>query len=198
MLARSEAVSHRWRDEFVRSFLERDLGQLAIHTAPEATGQGERRRVGELIVGAEPGDPFTTRLANLGGRAVTIQPPQPWSAIGPTLIAADAVALSQRDLPFAQAQLPAKLFDAMALARPIVATAVGELPGILAGCGVIVPPGDVAALARALRRELTDPLAAAVLGQAARERCIERFSWEATTPVLAGVMAQAVAARRSG
>lgn len=149
-----------------------------------------------VIVGAEPGDAYAARLAGIGGAAVTLLPPRPWDRIGPTLVAADAVALPQRDLPFAHAQIPAKLFDAMALARPIVATAVGWMPEVLDGCGIIVPPGDVEALAAALRGVLTDPRRAATLGAAARARCVARFSWDAARPVLEGVVAEALARRR--
>jgi len=148
-----------------------------------------------VIVGAERGDPYAARLSEKGGPAVTLRPPQPWSAIGPTLVAADAVALPQRDVPFARAQLPAKLFDAMALTRPIVATAVSDLPEILAGCGLVVPPGDADALAAALRRVLANPAEAAALGAAARARCVERYSWDAVAPVLEGVIEGAVAGR---
>lgn len=148
-----------------------------------------------VVVGAEPGDAFARRLADIGGEAVALWPPRPWDRIGETLMAADAVALPQRDVPFAHAQIPAKLFDAMALARPVVATDVGWMPEVLAGCGVIVPPGDVDALAGALRRLLTDPEAAARLGAAARARCVERFSWDAARPVLEGVVAAAAARR---
>jgi uncharacterized protein len=39
VLARNEAMSRRWREEFVRTFLERDLGQLGVRTAPESMGR---------------------------------------------------------------------------------------------------------------------------------------------------------------
>jgi predicted AAA+ superfamily ATPase len=39
LLARDEAASVRWREEFIRSFLERDLGLLGIRTSPEAMGR---------------------------------------------------------------------------------------------------------------------------------------------------------------
>lgn len=39
LLARSEAASFRWREEFIRSFLDRDLGLLGIRTPPEAMGR---------------------------------------------------------------------------------------------------------------------------------------------------------------
>lgn len=65
--------------------------------------------------------------------------------------------------------MPAKIFDAMAMGRPIVATAVSDIPDILSeGCGLIVTPGDVYALAEAIAYMLDDPAAAERMGFAAR------------------------------
>lgn len=59
--------------------------------------------------------------------------------------------------------------EAMALARPVVATSVGSLPELLAdGAGVIVPPGDPDALASALEVALADPAEAERLGRRGR------------------------------
>ena len=95
------------------------------------------------------------------------------------LIGADVVAVPQRATPDTVGQVPAKLFDAMALARPIVSTRVSMIPEILDGCGVVVPPGDVRALAAGLRRLLDDPAEAAALGARARERCEAAYSFKA-------------------
>jgi glycosyltransferase involved in cell wall biosynthesis len=100
------------------------------------------------------------------------------------LIAADAVAVPQRATSDTVGQVPAKVFDAMALARPIVSTAVSMIPEILEGCGRLVPPGDVPALAGAIRRLLDDPGAAAALGRRARERCEARYSFRAARATL--------------
>ena len=56
-------------------------------------------------------------------------------------------------------QVPAKIFDAMALARPIVSTAVSMIPEILDGCGVLVVPAMSLALAGALSACSTTPRA---------------------------------------
>jgi glycosyltransferase involved in cell wall biosynthesis len=93
-------------------------------------------------------------------------------------------------------QVPAKIFDAMALGRPIVSTAVSMIPEILDGCGVLVPPGDVVALAAALRRLLDDPVSAAELGRRARERCREHYSFAAARASLFPIVERAVAAAR--
>ena len=100
------------------------------------------------------------------------------------LVAADIVAVPQRATTDTLAQVPAKLVDAMALARPVVSTAVSMIPEMLAGCGRVVAPGDVAALAEAIRDLLAHPEAAEALGAAARRRCEERYSFRAARAAL--------------
>ncbi len=80
-------------------------------------------------------------------------------------------------LPSLREGLPLALLEAMAVGLPIVASAVGGVPDALDGgrAGVLVPPGDAAALAAALARLLDDPGRAATLGAAARDRVLERY-----------------------
>jgi glycosyltransferase involved in cell wall biosynthesis len=71
----------------------------------------------------------------------------------PVFAAADVVAL-----PSLTEGLPLTALEALALGRCLVASAVGELPELLdGGAGVLVPPGDSQALAKALSalRDLT-------------------------------------------
>ena len=143
-----------------------------------------------VIVGVDRNNPYTERLAALGGERVHMLGMQPFVEIPRYLAAADLVALPQRDIPFARAQVPAKVFDAMAMARPIVATAAGDLPQILDGCGLIVPPGDVQALAEAIRHLALDAPFAKGLGQRARQRCIERYSWDVMEETLGQLFQQ--------
>lgn len=77
-------------------------------------------------------------------------------------------------LPSLSEGLPLALIEAMLAGRPIVATAVGEVRTVLNGgaghAGVLVPPGDAAALADALWRLLSDPAEARRLAAAATRR----------------------------
>ena len=77
-------------------------------------------------------------------------------------------------LPSLSEGLPLALIEAMLAARPIVATTVGEVGAVLDGdathAGVLVPPGDAAALARALADVLSDPNEARRLAAAAALR----------------------------
>jgi glycosyltransferase involved in cell wall biosynthesis len=61
--------------------------------------------------------------------------------------------------------LPMSILEAMAQARPVVATAVGGVPEVLRGCGIVPPPGDVHAIATGVATLLCNPELAARLGQ---------------------------------
>jgi glycosyltransferase involved in cell wall biosynthesis len=69
------------------------------------------------------------------------------------------------------------LVEAMAMARPVVATAVGGVPDIVLASqtGLLVPPADPAALAGAVQALLDDPARAARLGAAGRARAESTF-----------------------
>ena len=67
---------------------------------------------------------------------------------------------------------PMSLLEAAALGVPVVASAVGGVPELVddGRTGLLVPPGDAAALAAALGRLAHDPHLARRLGEAGRER----------------------------
>ena len=73
--------------------------------------------------------------------------------------------------------------EAMAHARPVVASAVGGLLDLVADgeTGLLVRPGDVAALRAALEKLLADETLRRRLGAAGRERVRARFAWGPVT-----------------
>ena len=85
--------------------------------------------------------------------------------------------------------------EAMAHARPVVASATGGLLDLVVDgeTGLLVPPGDVAALRAALERLLADAELRARLGGAARERARDRFGWDAVTGATLAAYADAAA-----
>jgi glycosyltransferase involved in cell wall biosynthesis len=73
------------------------------------------------------------------------------------------------------------LLEAMACATPVVASRIGGVPEIVEDgvTGLLAEPGDVGGLRERLERVTRDRALADRLGAAARERVLERFTWDA-------------------
>jgi glycosyltransferase involved in cell wall biosynthesis len=77
--------------------------------------------------------------------------------------------------------LPA--IEAMACGVPLIATTGGALPEVVGRngvCALLVAPNDPGSLAQAIVTALSDPVRRLRLGQAGRERAVERFTWPVT------------------
>jgi glycosyltransferase involved in cell wall biosynthesis len=81
-------------------------------------------------------------------------------------------------LPSYQEGLPMAIIEAMASALPVVATPVGSIPDIIrdGDTGLLVPPGDPAALCAAFLRLLQSPELRAKLGASARQLYLRDFT----------------------
>ncbi|HEX6791091.1 MAG TPA: glycosyltransferase family 4 protein [Candidatus Krumholzibacteria bacterium] len=102
--------------------------------------------------------------------------------------AAHVVVVPQRDTPVARAQFPIKITDAMAMAKPIISTRVGDIPHALDGAAYLVAPSSPKEIAAALEAIFADPREAARLGAEARRRCEERFSTAAVAGIMRGIL----------
>jgi hypothetical protein len=73
-----------------------------------------------------------------------------------------------------------ELLEVMAMARPAIVTRTGALPTEIdveqAGCGLMVPPEDPAALARAIEYLAADPDRAKAMGETGRRLCESRYN----------------------
>jgi glycosyltransferase involved in cell wall biosynthesis len=88
------------------------------------------------------------------------------------------------------------LLEAMAYARPVIASAAGGIVDIVRDGrnGYLVPPGDAEALAGAIARMMDDPAGARALGLQGRRDAEAGFSWSAIADRLADLY-RAVAKR---
>lgn len=67
--------------------------------------------------------------------------------------------------------------EAMACETPVISSDGGALPEVVGDAGLVVPKADRKALAVAIKTLLDDPKKRRTLGQAGRQRILERFCW---------------------
>ena len=82
--------------------------------------------------------------------------------------------------------------EAMACARPVIGAAVGGIKHTVehGRTGLLVPPRDPGAAARALARLHADPEAARRMGARGRARVLARFTWEAVADGIESAFAE--------
>ena len=147
-----------------------------------------------VIVGGSPYDDYDQTLMSRWGKWIIQLPQCTYEEMPEVVSAAHVVVVPQRDTFSTQAQFPLKLTDGMAMAKPVLATRVGDIPDILADTGYLVDADSPEQLAQGLKQILTDLPTAELKGRQARTRCIERYSIEAMATQLAPVMAKMTAA----
>jgi glycosyltransferase involved in cell wall biosynthesis len=86
--------------------------------------------------------------------------------------------------------------EAIAAGTPVVATATGAIPEVLGDGGLLVPPGDVDALAGAIHRVLTDEQVVSSLLRRGSAR-VDAYSWSETVGGIVDLYRTALAAKRS-
>jgi glycosyltransferase involved in cell wall biosynthesis len=90
------------------------------------------------------------------------------------------------------------ILEAMALSRPVVASAVGGIPEMIdhGRTGLLVPPHDAEALGGAISRLLTDHPYADTIGRAGHDLVYERFCVEQMVRAVETIYDEAVADER--
>ena len=137
-----------------------------------------------MIVGDDRESTTVKELRERYGDIVLHIESQPHELMPYFLSAADLIVLPQRDTFVSQAQIPGKLFEAMSMGKPIIASAVSDIPEILSDCGIVFAPGHVDELSRQIARLCQDPSLAMALGAKARQKCLNHYSWDALEDVL--------------
>jgi len=101
--------------------------------------------------------------------------------------ALDAFVVPRKDLEVTRSVTPLKPVEAMASARPVVASDLPALAEIVEDrvTGLLATAGDPASFAAAIREILSDPERAAKFGAAGRERVLQERTWAANAVALA-------------
>ena len=134
------------------------------------------------------------RIAN-----VRFVPNQPKAAMPALLNQAYATIVPLRALEVFKSARPSKIYESMAVGRPIVASLWGEAAELVetAGCGVVVEPEDPPALAAAVDALAADPERARRMGENGRAYAVEHFSRAKIAAQLRTLLQECAAARTS-
>lgn len=136
------------------------------------------------------------RAQDLGLRNVVFLGQQARRSIAGFYRASDLCIVPLRDLPMFRKVLPSKIFEILGVGTPIICSVPGEAGRLVerSGGGVVIPPEDAAALARAIRELRADPKRLRTMGERGRAFVFR----EHLRPRLARRMVDALERMRSG
>jgi 2-deoxystreptamine N-acetyl-D-glucosaminyltransferase/2-deoxystreptamine glucosyltransferase len=165
-------------------YVGRLAGQKRADLLVEAFGR-MRRPAHLVVVGDGPEAAALRRLvaASPAAGRITMTGFVEHSAVPAVLASLDVLVL-----PSAYEEMGSVLVEAMASGLPVVASAVGGIPEVVRDgeTGLLVPPGDVAALAEVLDRLAADPGLRARLAEGARARA-RGYAWPRLAEEVAAV-----------
>ena len=166
-----------------------DAFDLLVERCPQA-----RLTIAGAPAPADFDDRRVREWARGHGERVTLVPRYVPMADVPALFGSARVVV----LPYLTASQSGVAHLAMTFGRPVVASDVGDLPEVVIDGinGLIVPPGDPAALARALERLLSEPSVAAEMGLAGQLRARVDADWQSVGRRVATALAEAGSKRQ--
>ena len=120
------------------------------------------------------------RAAQMGLRNVEFYPLQPASRIPQILAAIDAAVIPLKQGELFKGTLPARLFEAMGAAVPVIAAVEGEAQELMekSQCGIRIELGDAMQLVGAIRALENDSDLREAMGENGRRYVLEHFNRE--------------------
>jgi glycosyltransferase involved in cell wall biosynthesis len=124
-----------------------------------------------VLIGADPSIQTHIESMKLNQDRVVIFPKIPFKDLAEHLSAADILVIPQRNTTDTQGQIPAKLFDAMAMAKPVITTPLSDIEEVLGGHGYLIDPNNPDQLANTIEYIFANSEEARLKGLNARKRC---------------------------
>ena len=170
-------------DDFVAGFtgahgIANGLDAL-LAVAEELKRRGDTRVKLVFIGDGKEKERLAARATELSLTNCLFFPPVPKAELGAITASLDCGLMVLRDVPaFYRGTSPNKFFDYLAAGIPVVNNYPGWLAGLIAEhhCGIVVPPGNVAAFADALQALAADVGGRRAMGAAARVLAEKEFA----------------------
>ena len=141
-----------------------------------------------LVGGRKITGDYVPKLLRKWHRWIIQLPAYPPDKIPEVIAAAHVLVVPQRDTPGARAQMPMKLTDGMAMAKPILSTRVGDIPTIVGDTAYLVDPSCPDQIAERLQWIFENLEKVNFRAIKAREKCIEHYSLDALGLALSSVI----------
>lgn len=142
-----------------------------------------------VLVGGNPQeDNYRQQLYEKWKPWVILTAPKAFQETMAIVSMADIIVYPTSDNLKTVAQFPLEILEGMAMAKPIIATEIGEIPAILDNTGYLVPPHQPEQIAAQISKILANPEEASNKGQLARKRCQDNYSLSSLTPILEQVI----------
>jgi glycosyltransferase involved in cell wall biosynthesis len=133
-----------------------------------------------VLVGEGPEIPkLKDFLVRQDGVAVRFFPRLPYEEFVRLIAVSDVTAFPYPDNPIHRSKCSTRIIDYMCAGKPVLTSAVGQNTDYITNgeTGILVPPGDESRFAVELERLVCDKDLRTRLGQNARRRISDRFSW---------------------
>ena len=166
-----------WRDDLpVVGFMGRFVPEKGVRVLTAALSALERPWRA-LFIGSGPMLDDLRAWAAAYGERVRIETGVPHDRVPAYLNAMDVLCAPSQTTAAWREQFGRMLIEAFACGVPVVASDSGEIPHVVAGCGVVLPEGDVEAWRRALEGLLADGGRRGDLARRGRARAETTYAW---------------------
>jgi glycosyltransferase involved in cell wall biosynthesis len=168
----------------------------ALHSVVETASQlKDDEKVHFVFVGAGADKPKLKQMAqDLGLTNITFHDPVTKAEMNDFYALSDVCLIPLRDIPLFDTFIPSKMFEVMAMARPMIGSVRGEPADILrrSGGATVVPPENSVELADAIRDLSANPAQCREMGQKGREFVEAHYSRRALAQSYKNILVDAI------
>lgn len=129
-----------------------------------------------LIIGADKNNPITKKLKS--NKLITVLEQVDNKELPNYMKASDIFCAPQHNSKSANAQLPIKIFEPMAMQLPVITTNISDMQEIFQNCGNVIEPNNIEQLKQAILNYVDNKELRIKHGIQARKECIEKYSWK--------------------
>jgi glycosyltransferase involved in cell wall biosynthesis len=189
---KSKYIPLKYRDSFIIGFVGTFRPHKGIEDLLTALEILQSQNIILMLIGFD-GSSYSLDLKRKIHRSTLREktlfyPQQPFDSLPELISLIDLIVIPQKKTPFSQSQIPAKIFDAMAMAKPIISTSVSDIPFILEDAGWIVEPDNPCILSKTIRYVVNHPFEATQKGLKANQKFKSEFSWDSIRTKLVKVI----------